>query len=240
MHTCAQELASDRLPPGWQLVQSSSHARVAHNPQLQLYYKEFLPRSPAESLKALLRGSRATRARNNSDALLRAGIDAPANIAWGKLGGGREYLFSATVPGDGISQWLRDTLSQRRGQALVMRRRLLSELGTFIGRLHATGFIHGDLRPGNVLVSLQGEHFHFALIDNERTMRVTPPTGRQLLRNLMQLNMLMPSDLSTTDRMRFFRAWHRQMRDLSRLEAAILATEAYRWAMRRLDEKGLL
>ncbi|MDH3993352.1 MAG: lipopolysaccharide kinase InaA family protein [Gammaproteobacteria bacterium] len=233
-------MASDRLPPGWQLVQSSSHARVAHNPQLQLYYKEFLPRSPAESLKALLRGSRATRARNNSDALLRAGIDAPANIAWGKLGGGREYLFSATVPGDGISQWLRDTLSQRRGQALVMRRRLLSELGTFIGRLHATGFIHGDLRPGNVLVSLQGEHFHFALIDNERTMRVTPPTGRQLLRNLMQLNMLMPSDLSTTDRMRFFRAWHRQMRDLSRLEAAILATEAYRWAMRRLDEKGLL
>lgn len=240
MHACAQELADDSLPPGWLLVQSSSHARVAHNPQARLYYKEFLPRSPAESLKALLRGSRAKRARINSDALLRAGFDAPANITWGKLGGGREYLFSTMVPGDGISQWLRYTLTERHGQQLVLRRRLLSDLGKFIGRLHATGFIHGDLRPGNVLVSLQGEHFHCALIDNERTFRMTPPSGRQLLRNLMQLNMLLPTDLSSTDRMRFFCAWHRQMRDLSRLEAALLATEAYQWAMRRLDEKGLL
>lgn len=228
------------MPPGWLLVHSSRHARVAHNPQLQLYYKEYLPRSPAESLKALLRGSRATRARRNSDALLRAGINAPANVAWGKLGAGREYLFTRTVPGDGVTCWLRHKLTQRQGWDLLARRRLLRELGTFIGRAHATGFIHGDLRPGNILVSPQGEHFHFALIDNERTARFNPPSGRQLLRNLMQLNMLLPADLSGRDRMRFFCAWRRQMRELSRLEAKILAVEAYHWAMRRLEEKGLL
>lgn len=230
-------MAANQLPPGWQLVQSSAHARVAYSPEKALYYKEFLPRSPAESLKALLRGSRATRARHNGDALLRAGIDAPANVAWGRLGAGREYLFSREVPGEGINQWLGETLLERQGQSLALRWQLLDELGTFVGRVHATGFIHGDLRPGNVLASLRGQRFQFALIDNERTVRKSPPSGRQLLRNLMQLNMLTPSELTLRDRARFFRAWRRQMRDLSRLEAAILGTEAYKWAMRRLQDK---
>ena len=235
----ARELSRDRLPPGWELVQSSSHTRVARNPVLGLYYKEFLPRSPAESLKALLRGSRASRARHSGEALLHAGITAPANVAWGTLGAGRQYLFTREVPGQGITDWLRIDLRERRGEILALRRQLLEELGIFVGRVHATGFIHGDMRPGNILASLQGGRFRFALIDNERTVRLCPPPGRRLLRNLMQLNMLLADDLTLTDRMRFFRAWRRQMRDLSRLEAAILGREAYRWAMRRLDEKGL-
>lgn len=228
------------MPPGWEPVNSSGFTRVACNPSLQLFYKEFLPRSPAESAKALLRGSRAVRARKNDDALLYAGIDAPDNIAWGKLPGGREYLFSRTAPGQGITHWLRDTLVSREGEDLQTRRALLCELGRFIGRVHATGFIHGDLRPGNVLASMQGERFHFTLIDNERNVRKVPPPGRSLLRNLMQLNMLLPGDLSRTDRMRFFCAWRRQMRELSPLEAKVLAMEAYRWAMRRQYDKGLL
>ena len=90
------------------------------------------------------------------------------------------------------------------------------------------------------MASLQVESFHFTLIDNERNMQQQPPPGKMLLRNLMQLNMLLPADLSRADRMRFFRAWRRQMRDLSPLEAKILAAQAYQWAMRRLDAKGLL
>lgn len=234
------QLADERLPTGWELVNSSIYARVAYNAQRQLYYKEFLPRSPVESLKALIRGSRATRARKNGEALLQAGIDAPTNVAWGKLPGGREYLFMGAAPGQGITTWLRQTLVHRSGEQLLRRRQLLRALGTFIGRVHATGFIHGDLRPGNVLASLQVESFHFTLIDNERNMQQQPPPGKMLLRNLMQLNMLLPADLSRADRMRFFRAWRRQMRDLSPLEAKILAAQAYQWAMRRLDAKGLL
>ena len=74
LHRVALVLTANQLPPGWQLVQSSTHARVAHSPEKALYYKEFLPRSPAESLKALLRGSRATRARRHNDTLRNAGI----------------------------------------------------------------------------------------------------------------------------------------------------------------------
>lgn len=234
------QLADKRLPAGWNLVQSSTYARVACNQERRLYYKEFLPRSPIESLKALIRGSRATRARENAEALLQAGIDAPVNVAWGKLPGGREYLFMRAAPGQGITTWLRQTLALGDPEQLRQRRRLLRELGTFIGRAHATGFIHGDLRPGNVLAFAYAEHFRFTLIDNESNLQRKPPPGKMLLRNLMQLNMLLPTDLSGTDRMRFFVAWRRQMRELSALEARILGVEAYRWAMRRLGQKGLL
>lgn len=213
---------------------SSAFARVAVNRQRQLYFKEFLARSSADSLKALVKGSRATRARVNSDALLLMGIDAPQNVCWGTLPGGREYLFTAAAPGEDVSHWLRHSLAERTPELLRLRRQLLQALGTFVGRVHATGFIHGDLRPGNVVVTLQQDQFRFTLINNERTVRKIPTPGRMLLQNLLQLNMLSLADLSRTDRMRFFRAWRRQMRELSPMEAKILAAEAYRRAMRRL------
>lgn len=222
---------------GWRPVDSSAHTRVACNSERQLYFKEFLQRGPADSFKALVRGSRATRARRNADALLLAGIEAPQSVHWGKLPGGNEYLFSVSLPGRRIDHWLRDG---HRGDAtdLATRRALLSALGTFIGRVHAAGFIHGDLRPGNVLAERHGELFRFALLDNERNQRKSPPPGRMLLRNLMQLNMLPCQELGTTDRMRFFAAWRAHMLEYTAPEARVMATEAYAWAMRRLADSS--
>lgn len=199
-----------------------------------MHYKEYLTRSPAESLKARVRGSRATRARINSEALLLAGIDAPRIVLSGKLPHGREYLFTETAPGMGVNHWLTENLAQPPGETLRRRRQLLYALGTFIGRVHATGFIHGDLRPGNVLAAQVQDQFHFTLIANEGNTQKTPTPGTMLLRNLVQLNLLPPAKLSRTDRMRFFCAWRRQMRDLSAMEAKVLATEAYLRALRRM------
>jgi hypothetical protein len=234
LHQAALQLTRNMPPPGWELVQSSDFARVAFLPAKGLYYKEFLPRSPLERVKALVRGSRATRARRNNARLLRHGFDAPVNVAWDALPGGREYLVMRAVPGRPITAWLGAERSADRGEPVITRRLLLRSLGSFIGRLHAAGFIHGDLRPGNVFALLEDGSFRFALIDNERTVRRQPPPGRALLRNLMQLNMLAPADLSRTDRMRFFCGWRSQMVALSPLEAKILGAEAYLWAMRRL------
>jgi serine/threonine protein kinase len=228
------------LPDGWELVASSGFARVAFNAGEKLYYKEFLTRGPLEALKAQFRGSRARRARLNSDALLAEGFNAPANIAWGKVPGGHEYLFTEAAPGEGVTQWLRSRLTARQGEDLATRRRLLRDLGQFIGSVHAAGFIHGDLRTSNVLAVPEGDTFEFTLIDNERNIRDLPPPGRGLLRNLMQLNMLPPSELSRGDRMRFFCQWRRQMPDLTDIEAKVLAAEAYHWAMGRLYDKGRL
>lgn len=238
LHQCALQLADRELPAGWEMVQSSAFARVACNREQQIFFKQFLPRSPAESVKALVRGSRATRARENSEAMLRAGIDAPVSLCWGKLPGGSEYLFSSAVPGDDLSHWLRVTLGERSAAQLSLRRQLLHALGTCIGRVHAAGFVHGDLRPGNILADLRADRFHFTLIDNERTVQYSPPPGKLLLKNLMQLNMLGLDELGKTDRMRFFCEWRQQMRELSSVETKLLAVEAYRWAMRRLDAKA--
>ena len=236
----AATLADGEMPPGWSLVNSSSYARVAHHAGDQVYFKLFLPRSPLESIKALVRGSRATRARQHNDDLRRAGIEAPHNIAWGRLQRGREYLFSTAVPGLGIDRWLRRELPAGHRGDLPRRRDLLRELGIFVGRLHHSGFIHGDLRTGNVLAEWQGGRFRFALIDNERNSRHDMPPGKLLLKNLMQLNMHTPEELSRSDRWRFFESWRRQMRELSDIEARLVAVESYQWAMRRLAAKGKL
>jgi len=233
LHHCAEQLAEDFVPPGWRHVASSSFTKVAENSELGLYYKAFMARSPAESLKARLRGSRAERAWRNGDALRCAGFDAPENVLLGKLGGGREYLYTRTARGRGVDAWLREVLSDRDAATLTQRRKLLRELGRFIGRMHASGFIHGDLRPGNVLASREHDRFRFTLIDNERNRRRRPPPGKALLRNLMQLNMLPEQTLGTTDRLRFLRAWREQMPELDRVEARVLGVEACRWALTR-------
>jgi tRNA A-37 threonylcarbamoyl transferase component Bud32 len=233
-------LSQDQLPEGWSWVGSSATAKVAFHSENKLYYKEFLPRTPLERIKNLLRGSRATRARASDEALRGAGFNAPVNVAWDSLPRHREFLISRSVDGQGITVWLRETLKNRTGATLGLRRQLLTELGLFIGRLHASGFIHGDLRTNNVLAVHKGQRFSFSLIDNERTRHYSPPPGKTLLRNLMQLNMLLPADLTNSDRWRFFLAWQTQNPQFSREEARLLARESYRWAMKRLRGKGLV
>lgn len=240
LHSCALRLAANELPPGWEIVPSSPMSRVACNRELQVYYKEFMLRSPLDRLRALLLGSRASRARKQNDALLYMGIEAPLSLAWGKLPGGREYLFSRAAAGRDVATWLKTELTARSGEALATRRQLLEALGIFIGRVHATGFIPGDLQASNVLADLIDGRFQFSLIDNERTVRKLPPPGRMLLTNLMHLNLLPPAVLSRTDRMRFFVGWRRHMRELSPIEAKVLASGAYHWAMQLMYERGQL
>ncbi|WP_268939939.1 lipopolysaccharide kinase InaA family protein [Parahaliea maris] len=167
-----------------------------------------------------------------------AGFTAPTSLAWGRLPQGREYLFTSAMAGDSITHWLRHGLTGRDPATLLLRRNLLRELGTCIGRLHASGFIHGDLQPHNVLATYKGGQFRFALLDNEGNLRRQPPPGKLLLKNLMQLNMLLPEDLTRSDRWRFFLSWRRQHPELGHSEARILAMEAYQRAIRALQETG--
>ncbi len=237
LRRCAELLAQDFLPPGWRRVHSSAYTKVAYSGRLELYYKQFLSHNRLEHIKAMFRGSRATRAKHNSDALLYMGFDAPATICQGTLPQGDEYLFTQACPGHTLTEWLQVRAPLHQTVHRPRRRELLFHLGTFIGRMHAAGFVHGDLRPGNILAAQHDGGFRFTLLDNERNSQKVPPPGRRVLRNLMQLNMLPLKHLSRRERLLFFRAWRRQVRELSVIEANILAREAYGWAMRRMVEK---
>ena len=217
LHRSAQSLSNDELPAGWDIVSSSAYARVAGNIGLSVFYKEFLPRSPVETIK----------------------FDAPENLAWGTLANGREYLFTRAARGQGVNQWLQVTLAERSAENIRQRWLLVAGLGTFIGRLHATGFTHGDLRTSNVLAEFRSRRFYFTLIDNERNHCAIPAPGKLVLKNLMQLNMMASADLSKNERIRFFCNWRRQMRQLSEAERKIIAADAYLWARRRMAAKGI-
>jgi len=234
LRDCALKLAAGELPEGWEIVPGSPLSRVAFNARLQIYFKEFSVRSPLERLRARLLGGRASLARKRNEELRFVGIETPESIAWGPLPGGGEYLFMRAAVGQDIATWLKTALSDRAGDALASRRQLLAGLGVFVGRLHATGFIPGDLRPTNIVAERLEDRFRFTLINNENTVKKLPPPGRSLLNNLIQLNLLPSSALTRTDRMRFFVGWRRQLRELSPIEAKVLAAEAYLGAARQM------
>lgn len=139
-------------------------------------------------------GRRARRAARMADALRAAGFGAPATVAVGR--GGRAGLLVTRDVGGGD---LGETVAAL-GRAGLRREKwaLLRALGAEVGRLHAAGFVHGDLVPSNVRV-VDGR---FAFLDHDRTRR-----GRLLVwwggrRNLVQLGRFVVPGLTATDRAR--------------------------------------
>lgn len=65
---------------------------------------------------------------------------------------------------------------------------LAHDLMAFIVSLHEKGVMHGDTNLSNFLYEKRGDHYHFAVIDINRSSFVTPPPSQaQCLHNLMRL-----------------------------------------------------
>jgi len=91
---------------------------------------------------------------------------------------------------------------------LGKRHHSIRKIGRLIGRLHRTGIVHGDLRPGNILVQHSGGEPVFYFIDNARNrfFKKSMP-DRLRLKNLVQMNMLLMPHITHSNRLRFFRAY---------------------------------
>jgi hypothetical protein len=108
------------------------------------------------------------------------------------------------------------------------KRRLLRTLGAGVARLHAEGFVHGDLVPPNVRVRDDALVF----LDHDRTRH-----GRLLVwwgarRNLVQLGRFVVGGVGTTDRARVLAAYAAG-RGLARDARRTLA----RWVMAKTVER---
>jgi len=77
-----------------------------------------------------------------------------------------------------------------------------------VARLHHAGVVPGDLVPANVWIALAAAELRIAFLDHDRTRVGTAPTAwRRARRNLVQLNRVVLSGVTTSDRLRVFRAY---------------------------------
>ncbi len=202
-------------------IQSSKFARVYKltvsfdGVDKGVYFKQYLRRSIWDFIKDFVRASRAKRAFKATEMLGENGFDTPTIIAMGEFRYGlchtTNFLVTLEI-GDAkrIYQFIPDRLQNLTKQRLQDKRELIRAFGRTVGRMHAAGLFHGDLRLGNILVRQEKNRWRFFFLDNERTRKFYRLPMRLRLKNLVQINMFPPAAMSDTDRMRFFREYWAQ------------------------------
>ncbi len=173
-----------------------------------MYLKHYLCRSVPDFIKHLFRPSRARRAFNASLMLRQNGFEAPAVVGlferrFGPFCTENSLLTKEVEEGCSLVDVLNDLCQDSSPDALTDKRSLIRAFAETVGRMHARGIFHGDLRLGNVLVVQQGQDWHFFFIDNERTQQYHHLPSRLRLKNLVQVNLFIHG-ITNTDRLRFF------------------------------------
>jgi hypothetical protein len=177
-----------------------------------LYIKQYLYRSVWDFVKHLFRRSRAERSFKASAMLAEHGFCVPEMIAMGRRKYGpfctANFLITRQIEdAKAIHTFLPEEGKAQSTASVRDRRRLIKALGQTIGRMHAAGIFHGDLRAGNVFAKKTKSRWQFFFLDNERTKRYHHLPDRLRLKNLVQINMLRAECISDTDRMRFFKSY---------------------------------
>lgn len=232
------------LPEGVVRVPSSALARVARMDVAgeTFFLKVYLSGGRLDDFKQRLRGNRAERARSAALDLERFGF-ATAEVVMTGTAGNTSWMVSRAIEGIGVGfyahAFLRAPVSSTA--RLRWKREVIRELGTYVGRLHAAGIVHGDLRMNNILIDGHAKEPRFALIDNERNMRFGFYMPRRLrIKNLVQVALFHPPIVSRSDRLRFYQAYCAAIGLESRsgqLALARATEKKYEERSRRLAEK---
>ncbi|BBM83795.1 lipopolysaccharide kinase InaA family protein [Candidatus Uabimicrobium amorphum] len=199
IETCCSDVSQNQQ---FHKVHSSINTHVyryAHN-DIDYYYKVFLQRKWSENLKEKLRGSRAHRSLNGHQVLLEHGFSAPKVLLLGKK---KDYNFILMESYDHAIE-LEKCLLEIYTWDEEKRQRFLQELGTTIGKLHASGIFHGDLRWRNILIDFANDQTDIAFIDNERTTLYKNLPKRKRIKNLVQLYLIAPGKVEVKEQKIFW------------------------------------
>jgi tRNA A-37 threonylcarbamoyl transferase component Bud32 len=85
------------------------------------------------------------------------------------------------------------------------RRVFIKLFAQWLSQFHHRNLYHRDMKTCNILVSKEGESWHFYLLDLEDVRLDKKVHERDLFENFLQLNTSTPKIMTTTDRFRFFR-----------------------------------
>jgi tRNA A-37 threonylcarbamoyl transferase component Bud32 len=182
-----------------------------------VYVKRYQRYRTRTQLKDVIRVSKAQHAMRVGVELAAAGFTVPRVLAAAEERRGpllhAAWLSTAALDGVPLAERLatlaaapgHDAPPERR-RRLAAKRRLLANLGNCVGRLHAAGFVAGDLVPANVWSVGPDDRATIALLDHDRTRHgaVPAPWGRAR-RNLVQLNRFALRGVVLTDRLRVYR-----------------------------------
>jgi hypothetical protein len=186
-----------------------------------LYYKQYFPRTVRDRIRYFFGSSRSKRAFEAGLMLKENGFEAPFVIAIGRYGNGLfdRTDFVVTLEAENtkpIAKHIPDNIQNLNTEDLRDYRTLIHEFGRTIGKMHARGIFHGDLRLGNILAGKFEGKWRFFFLDNERTRKFIWLRPRLRLKNLVQVNMILTKALMDSDRWRFFRCYLDENPDIRR------------------------
>lgn len=215
---CESEVLTDGVRGPFESIPSSRFCRVTksvvsfHGGCHKLYLKEYFYRSLWDVIKHFFRPSRAERAFKAAMMLEQNNFNSPEVITLGLLKKGpfcsKSFLLTRQLEQvKDIPGRLYEDNDNLTGQGLSSKQLFIRSLGETIGRMHATGIVHGDLRPRNILAQQNANGWRFFLLDNERTKKCLHLPTKSRVRNLVQINMFGPEKVGRTDRMRFFESY---------------------------------
>jgi hypothetical protein len=182
-------------------------ATVGGAAQLGVFVKLMKGPHGIARLKRFAKGRRGEHIERITQMLNDSGFSAPSVLLRGADRTAAELLITQQAEGDGPLR----ALAQLASGPLERKWAVLTAFGRELARFHRCGFVHGDLTPFNIFF-VRSEPIRFALIDNERTRRVTALMGqRPRLRNLVQLGRFALPHLSRTDRLRVLSGYTEMM-----------------------------
>ncbi|MCC6763544.1 MAG: hypothetical protein IT293_02680 [Deltaproteobacteria bacterium] len=206
--------ALERLAAGVSLHRSK-HADTYRwaRPGGDVYVKVYRRYRRWTAFKDWFRPSKAANVRAASAALAAAGFLAPAVLAVGEerrgpFGWSRSVVVTAGLAGEPIAARLAALAAAGDATTRHAKRGLLGAIGREVARLHAAGFVAGDLVPANLWVALANAELRLAFLDHDRTRAGRAPAPwRRARRNLVQLNRVVLAGITATDRLRVYRAY---------------------------------
>jgi tRNA A-37 threonylcarbamoyl transferase component Bud32 len=169
--------------------------------------KEYKPRS-GKAWIDLWRPSKAMREFILSSKLFIRGIPVPEPLAAGEKRNFRllkdYFLVAKELSGaKNLSLYVKSLhppLSKRR---IAEKREFIFRLARSIRNIHGKGFTHGDLNTSHILV--KGNSFYYLDFENARLTRRA--SDFRWIKDLSRLNESMPSYITKTDKLRFYKEY---------------------------------